>query len=64
MAISLNVNGLEWGEMVWYWDYVGTLIEFPYTKSVNGLNEIENIFPHALSGDFFHTWNIKQSRKT
>jgi hypothetical protein len=26
--------------------------------------QIENIFPHALSGDFFHAWNIKLSTKT
>ena len=26
--------------------------------------QIENIFPHALSGDFFHAWNIKLLTKT
>ena len=32
----------EWirvGEMAGYWDYVGTLVEFPYTKSVHGFDE-------------------------
>jgi hypothetical protein len=32
----------EWirmGEMAGYWDYVGTRVEFPYTKSVHGFDE-------------------------
>ena len=39
MVISLTVNGLEWGEMAGYWDYIGTLVEFPDTKSVHGFDE-------------------------
>ena len=25
---------IEWGEMAGYWDYVGTLVEFPCTPKV------------------------------
>jgi hypothetical protein len=32
MTISLIVNGSEWMKMAGYWDYVGTLVEFSYTK--------------------------------
>ncbi len=39
MAISLIVNGSEWREMAGYWDYIGTLVEFLYTKSVHGFDE-------------------------
>ncbi len=36
---SILQNGHFPEEMARYWDYVGTLVEFPYTKSVHGFNE-------------------------
>ena len=47
----LTVDGLESGEMAGHSDYVGTLVEYPYTKSsVHGFDEyhLSNIFLEQL----------------
>jgi hypothetical protein len=53
------------GEMAGYWDYVGTLVEFQYSKSVNGFDELA---PHFIARlvwkcDGARLWGVVQESK-